>query len=218
MPKIIVYPGTFDPIHNGHIDLIKRISQQYDKVIVAVARDTGDKQPSLGFLERIELVSCTLRELGLNNVEARGFVGPLVDYVRYQESTTILRGVRDEKDIAFESVISNVTRSPLVSGFFQPPLEVICLISDPKYKEISSTKIREMARTQQDISDLVPAHVVKKLQTININPAEKSSASSLDWKYQTANAAINFWNRHKQTAAVAAVSFAAGALSLRAFY
>ncbi len=217
MPKIIVYPGTFDPIHNGHIDLIKRISQQYDKVIVAVAKETGDKHPSLDFLDRIELASIAIKELGLNNVEVRGFVGSLVERVRFEESNTILRGVRDAKDIAFESVISNVTRSPFVSGFFEPPLEVICLISDPKYKDISSTKIREMATRHEDVSDLAPLHVAKKMRAINFTIADKSGGSSLDWKYLSANYAINFWNKHKKTATVAAVSFAAGA-SLRIFY
>lgn len=215
MPKIIIYPGTFDPIHNGHIDLIKRIALQYDKVIVAVAKDTGDKNPSLSYFDRITLVSAVLRDLELNNVEAQGFSGALADFARQQGSTTILRGVRNGQDIEFESVISNVTRSPIVSGLFKPPLEVICLISDPKYKEISSTKVRAMIWNKEDVSDLVPCSVAEKLKHSPICPADKSGASSLDWKYQAAHKALIFWGRHKQEIAVAAVSFAAGALSCR---
>lgn len=186
--RTIIYPGTFDPIHNGHIDLIKRISKQFDLVIVAIANDTGDKQPSSSFEDRIKYATKAIEELKLNNIEIEGFKGKAVDFA-VKKNAAILRGVRNENDFKSEAIFSRVNRA-------LKPVEVFLLVSDPAYDEISSTKVRMKIKNKNEIYDLVPDSVVKTLKTTDIDH-QHLTGNSINWKYKLSENAITFWQKNR---------------------
>lgn len=150
MSALAVYPGTFDPITNGHCDLIQRAIRVFDQVIVAVAIDTG-KETALNADERIALVTESLQ--GISNVEVCGFNGLLVDFVKSRNATTILRGLRAVSDFEYEFQLAGMNRR------LAPDVEALFLMPAEQYANISSSLVREVARLGGDISDFVPACV-----------------------------------------------------------
>ena len=154
MQQSAIYPGTFDPITNGHLDIIFRASKLYSKVIVAVAVNRG-KIPLFSLEERVELVSSVI--IGYPNVSVIGFDNLLVDCAKQQGATVILRGLRAVSDFEYEFQLAGMNRR------LAPELETMFLTPAEQYEFISSTMIREIAQLKGDVSCFVPPVVQQSL-------------------------------------------------------
>lgn len=155
MAKIVLYPGTFDPITNGHFDLIERAARLFDKVIVAVAKSSG-KNPLFTVEQRVELAKQVITPL--ENVEVCGFSGLLVDFARQKQANVLLRGLRAVSDFEYEFQLANMNRrlAPEIESLFLTPAE--------QYSFISSTLVREIAALGGDVDEFVPEAVKLALQ------------------------------------------------------
>jgi pantetheine-phosphate adenylyltransferase len=160
MSNTIIYPGTFDPVTNGHVDLVTRASKIFNKVIVAVAEHTS-KKTLLSLEDRILLAQQSLRFL--SNVKILGFQGLLVEFARKQKTHLVLRGVRAIADFEYERQLASMNQH------LAPELETIFMTPAEKYTHISSTFIRDIARLGGDISEFVPKAVVKGLEKYGFN-------------------------------------------------
>jgi pantetheine-phosphate adenylyltransferase len=154
MQIIAIYPGTFDPITNGHLDIIARASKLYDKVIVAVAVNRG-KTPLFSLNERVELIGRVISEF--TNVAVIGFDNLLVECAKQQGATVILRGLRAVSDFEYEFQLAGMNRR------LAPELETVFLTPAEQYEFISSTMIREIAQLKGDVSCFVPDAVRQRL-------------------------------------------------------
>ena len=145
--KRIVYPGTFDPIHNGHLDIARKAAELFDELILVVAVNE-EKSPLFNDKERVELIKESLYDV--KNVKVDTFNGLVVDFVRSTESVAIIRGLRHVSDFEFEfqMAMMNFNLNPNVKSLFMMP--------DEKYIHLNSTVIRDVARLGGDISDYVP--------------------------------------------------------------
>jgi len=151
----IIYPGTFDPITNGHLNLITRASKIFDEVIVAVAEHTS-KKTLLSYKDRINLTKNSLKKIP--QVKVLGFKNLLVDFAKSQHIFLILRGIRAIADFEYERQLSSMNHH------LAPEIETIFMTPSEKYAHISSTFVRDIARLGGDISAFVPNIVVEKLQ------------------------------------------------------
>jgi pantetheine-phosphate adenylyltransferase len=154
--RVAVYPGTFDPITNGHIDLVNRAAPLFDRVIVAIA-DSSTKHPALTLAERIELAGTALGDMP--NVEVRGFATLLADFVEDVGAGVILRGLRAVSDFEYEFQLASMNRHLI------PAAETLFLTPAEQYSFISSSLVREIARLGGDVSDFVHPAVVAALRT-----------------------------------------------------
>ncbi len=154
MQIIAIYPGTFDPITNGHLDIIARASKLYHKVIVAVAVNRG-KTPLFSLNERVELIGRVISEF--TNVAVIGFDNLLVDCAKQEGATVILRGLRAVSDFEYEFQLAGMNRR------LAPELETMFLTPAEQYEFISSTMIREIAQLKGDVSCFVPDAVHQRL-------------------------------------------------------
>jgi pantetheine-phosphate adenylyltransferase len=149
-----IYPGTFDPITNGHLDLIARASELYHKVIVAVAVNRG-KTPLFSLEERVDLAKAVTTEFF--NVQVIGFDTLLVDCAKQQGANVILRGLRAVSDFEYEFQMAGMNRR------LAPELETVFLTPAEQYEFISSSMIREIAQLHGDVSCFVPDVVHQQL-------------------------------------------------------
>ncbi len=152
--RIAVYPGTFDPLTNGHASIISRGLAMFDTVVVAVAADTP-KTPLFSLEERVEMVSTVFRDTP--GIVVEGFSGLLVEYAARRGATVILRGLRAVSDYEYEFQISLMNRK------LQPGIETVFLISDFRWLYISSTIIKTVAGLGGEVAGLVPDHVHERL-------------------------------------------------------
>ena len=145
--KRIVYPGTFDPIHNGHLDIARKAAELFDELILVVAVNQ-EKSPLFNDKERVELIKDSLHDV--KNVKVDTFNGLVVDFVRSSESVAIIRGLRHVSDFEFEfqMAMMNFNLNPNIKSLFMMP--------DEKYIHLNSTVIKDVARLGGDISDYVP--------------------------------------------------------------
>jgi len=152
--KTIVYPGTFDPITNGHIDLVERASRLFDKVVIGIA-SSQRKSQLFSIDERIKLASDALAHVP--NIEIRGFDYLLVNFVNDCGADAIMRGLRAVSDFEYEFQLANMNRalSPEVESIFLTPAE--------RFSYISSSLVREISSLDGDVSKFVPANVVEAL-------------------------------------------------------
>ena len=146
-----MYPGTFDPITLGHEDLVRRASRIFDRVVVAIARDTGGKVPLFTFDERVDMAEQALCDHG--NVEIRGYSGLTVEYARQNGLAVIIRGLRAVSDFEYEFQLANMNRQ------LTEDVETVFLTPTDKYTYISSTLVREVASLGGDVSGFVSPQV-----------------------------------------------------------
>lgn len=154
-PRIAIYPGTFDPITLGHLDLIGRCTQLVDKVVVAILRNEN-KQPLFTLDERISMVEETVR--GIPHVEVDAFNGLLVDYAAAKRATVILRGIRAWTDYEYELPMALMNRR------LKPGIETVFLMAGEAYAFISSRLVKEVIRLGGDLTGLVPPIVEVRLK------------------------------------------------------
>jgi len=155
MSRVIIYPGTFDPITLGHQDLVNRSTSLFDKVIVAVAGDSS-KKPLFSYEERIELCKEVLTDI--DGIEVTGFKGLLASYAKERKACAFLRGLRAVSDFEYEFQLANMNRrlAPEIESLFVTPSE--------QYSFISSSLVREIASLGGDISEFVHPIVEQALQ------------------------------------------------------
>ncbi len=156
MAKIVLYPGTFDPITNGHLDLIERASRLFDHVVVAVA-GSSSKKTLFTLDQRVDLVSQVVANIG--NVEVCGFNGLLVDFAKQKNAEALMRGLRAVSDFEYEFQLANMNRR------LAPQLESVFLTPSEQHSFISSTLVKEVAALGGDVTDFVPALVKDALMT-----------------------------------------------------
>ena len=149
-----VYPGSFDPVTNGHLDVIKRGLRVFDRLTVAVS-DGPAKQPTFSKSERVDL----LKEVGkgINNLEVDSFEGLLVEYARRKKVRVILRGIRTISDFEYEYQMALTNRT------FAPDIETVFVMTHEEHSFVSSRLIKEAATMGGDVSSFVPAAVEKAL-------------------------------------------------------
>lgn len=155
MKRIAVYPGTFDPVTNGHVDLAERSLRMFDRVIVAVAANPK-KQPLFELSERIALFKKATA--GYRNLFIEGFDGLLVDYVKERKAIAIIRGLRAVSDFELEMQMALMNRR------LDEDIETVFLMPSEEYSFITSTIVKEAASYGGDVSSLVPKGVVEKLR------------------------------------------------------
>lgn len=155
MSTTVIYPGTFDPVTNGHIDLVQRAASLFDHVIVAIAANTS-KSPFFPLDERIELASSALSNI--KNVEVCGFDTLLVNFAHSRHANVILRGLRAVSDFEYEFQLANMNRK------LAPEIETIFLTPAEQFSYISSSLVREIAALGGDVSTFVPENVGAALQ------------------------------------------------------
>ena len=153
MSTIAIYPGTFDPITLGHVDIVVRASPMFDQVILAVAGSTS-KNTIFSVEERIELASKVLEKI--KNVKIIQFNGLMVDCAKENNASVILRGLRAVSDFEYEFQLAGMNRK------LMPEADTIFLPTSEKYTYISSSLVREIAKFGGDITDFVPK-IVKNL-------------------------------------------------------
>ncbi|KPK78003.1 MAG: phosphopantetheine adenylyltransferase [candidate division Zixibacteria bacterium SM23_73] len=153
--KIAIYPGSFDPITNGHLDLIKRGLLLFDQLVVAIA-DNPDKKPLFSAEERLAMVKTTVKDL--KQVKVVLFAGLLANLAKELKASAIIRGVRAVSDFEFEFQLALMNRK------LAPRTETVFLIPSEKYTYLSSNLIKDVARFNGDINQFVPEIVEKKLK------------------------------------------------------
>ncbi|MPW31285.1 pantetheine-phosphate adenylyltransferase [Agarivorans sp. B2Z047] len=154
MTTRVIYPGTFDPVTNGHSDLIQRAARMFDTVIVAVAASPS-KQPLFSLEERVKLLEQTIS--ANTNIEVIGFTGLLVDLAKQQNANVLLRGLRTGSDFEYEMQLADMNRQ------LDPNLESVFLTPGEGVSFISSTLIKEVAKHGGEIERFVAPHVAKSV-------------------------------------------------------
>ena len=156
MATVAVYPGTFDPITNGHTDLVRRACGIFSRVVVGVAAVSENKKPYFSVTERVELAKQSLAEIA--NVDVCRFDGLLVEFARQQNAKAILRGLRAVSDFEFEFQLASMNRR------LDDSFESIFLTPAEEYSFISSSLVREIAVLGGDVSKFVSPAVANALQ------------------------------------------------------
>lgn len=150
-----MYPGTFDPITLGHEDLVRRAAILFDRVVVAIAADTGSKSPMFSVDERVEMACAALADI--KNVEVRRYGGLTVDFARENGLRVIVRGLRAVSDFEYEFQLANMNRH------LTDEVETAFLTPTEKYTFISSSLVREVAELGGDVSEFVSPEVGQAL-------------------------------------------------------
>jgi pantetheine-phosphate adenylyltransferase len=153
--KTVIYPGTFDPITNGHIDLVERAARLFDHVVLAIAY-SEKKSPLFSLEERIALCEQSLDHL--DNVEVCGFSNLLIEFAKSKGSHCVLRGLRAVADFEYEFQLANMNRAMF------PEFESVFLTPSEHLSYISSSLVREIAALNGDIAPFVPAPVLSALR------------------------------------------------------
>jgi pantetheine-phosphate adenylyltransferase len=155
MSKVAVYPGSFDPITMGHVDIIERLSKTFEKVIVLIA-DSSQKQGLYSAEERKKLIQETLKKN--KNVEVDISSGLTVDYVKKVKAQVIVRGLRAVSDFEYEMTMANMNKK------LAPEIETLLVFASPEYYYVSSRAVKEVAMNGGSLDGLVPDHVGKLLK------------------------------------------------------
>ncbi len=153
--RTAVYPGSFDPVTSGHIDIITRASKVYDKIIVVVSKNSS-KKPLFTVEERIDFIRRSTAHLP--NVEIDSSDGLLVDYVKKTGSNVIIKGLRAVSDFEYEFQMA------LANKKIEPKIETLFMMTDARYSYLSSSIVKEMASLGADFTDLVPGVIINDIK------------------------------------------------------
>ena len=155
-----MYPGTFDPITLGHEDLVRRASRIFDRVVVAIARDTGGKVPLFTFDERVDMVRdevATLPKADAARIEVKAFDHLLMNFVTESGATVIVRGLRAVSDFEYEFQMASMNHK------LNPEVETVFLTASETHQFISSQLVKEIARLGGDVSSFVSPRVAARI-------------------------------------------------------
>ena len=152
---LAIYPGSFDPITNGHIDVATRAARVFDKLVIGVY-ENPDKKLMFSMEERVELARKAV--VGLTNIEVMGFCGLFIDFARRIGSKVMVRGLRVSEDFEYEFDMAMMTKK------LDPELELVCLMASPDYQFLSSSLLKEVARLGGNIDPFVPVHVAEAMR------------------------------------------------------
>ncbi|WP_128894361.1 pantetheine-phosphate adenylyltransferase [Longirhabdus pacifica] len=153
-PSIAIYPGSFDPITNGHLDIIKRAAKQFDRLVVAILNN-HNKNPLFTVEERTQLITKVVEDLP--NVEVEHFSGLLVHYMENKEANVIIRGLRAISDFEYEMQIASTNHK------LSDEIETFFMMTLPQYSFLSSSIVKEIAKYNGSVKDLVPPAVEQAL-------------------------------------------------------
>lgn len=155
MSRLAVYPGSFDPLTKGHLDIIQRASRLFDAVIVAVSNNPS-KRHTFSVAERIQMVEDTIRDLP--NVDVDTFSGLLVDYLRLKKSRVLIRGLRVVSDMDYEFQLASFNRR------LYREVETVFLMPDDQYTYLAATMVKEVARLGAPVDAFVTPYVARRLK------------------------------------------------------
>lgn len=150
-----IYPGSFDPITNGHLDIIKRAIKIFDKIIVVIA-ENSKKKSFFSMEEKKDMINNVVKNL--RGIEVQSFNGLLIDCVRSNKANVILRGMRAISDFEYESQFA------LINKKMAPEIETIFMVTSTRYSYLNSSIVKEIASLNGCISELVPAYVARQLK------------------------------------------------------
>lgn len=153
--RIAVYPGSFDPITNGHLDIIQRASKLYDKVIVGVL-DNNSKSPVFSSEERKQMIDTVIKPL--KNVSCSTFSGLLVDFAKENKATVIIKGLRTVADFEYEFQMA------LLNKALNPEYETVFMMTDSRFSYISSSMVKEVAKYRGRLDEFVPPEILEKIR------------------------------------------------------
>jgi pantetheine-phosphate adenylyltransferase len=153
--RIAVFPASFDPVTNGHLDLVARARAVFDELVVAVARNVG-KEGTFEFEERLEMLRAVLADEP--GIRVTSFDGLLVDYARQIGAKVVIRGLRAVSDFEYEFEMA------LMNRHLYPEVETLFMMTSQSFFYVSSSRLKELVRFGQDVEDFVPPIVAKKLR------------------------------------------------------
>jgi pantetheine-phosphate adenylyltransferase len=145
-----LYPGSFDPITNGHIDIAKRASLLFDKVIIAVY-DIPQKKLLFSIDERMKLAKASFK--GMQKIQVTKYSGITVDYARKIRAKAIIRGIRNSMDYEHEYSMA------MMNKYLYPDIEIVCLMADLQYQYLSSSLLKEIVQLGGELDEMIPSHV-----------------------------------------------------------
>lgn len=172
--RLCIYPGTFDPFTNGHLDVLLRAAKLFDHVTVAVAL-SSTKEPLFSAEQRVALIKATLGKMP--NVDVESFDGLLVNYAREKRASAIIRGLRALSDFEFEFNMA------LMNRHLEPQVEAIFVMPNENYSYTSSTLVKQVARLGGDVTKFVPAPVAEAMREVFKHPTktQKRAGKRSDW-------------------------------------
>ena len=153
--RIAVYPGSFDPITNGHLDIIERASRVYEKLVVGVLSNASHT-PLFSAEKRVEMIRLVTKHL--DNVEVDTFTGLLVDFAASKNATVIVKGLRTVADFEYEFQMA------LLNKALNPEYETMFMMTNTKYSYISSSMVKELAGFHGDLTGLVPCEIIETIE------------------------------------------------------
>lgn len=154
--RVAVYPGSFDPVTNGHLDIIRRAAKLYDRVVVGVLNNAS-KSPVFTAQERKEMIDSQTKDI--ENVSCDVFSGLLVDFAKQQNASVIIKGLRTVADFEYEFQMA------LLNKALDPEFETVFMMTDSKFSYISSSMVKEVAKYHGELDGLVPAEIIDKIRT-----------------------------------------------------
>ncbi|MEI8377774.1 MAG: pantetheine-phosphate adenylyltransferase [bacterium] len=149
---LAIYPGSFDPLTKGHLDVLKRASKIFEKVIIAVLNNQA-KEPFIPLEDKLKLIQDAIIDAGLTNVEVDCFDGLTVEYAKKKNAKVLIRGLRAVSDFEYEMQLAQMNQN------LDPTIETVFLTTKPNYNFISPQVVKEAAKLGGDISKLVPKNV-----------------------------------------------------------
>lgn len=162
--KIAVYPGSFDPVTNGHVDIVERAAKIFDLVYVAITKNP-EKKPLFGIKDREEMLKDSVKHIKKAKVES--FDGLLVEYASKKKACAIVRGLRAVSDFDYEFQMA------LTNLKLKPELETVFIMTDFKYSYLSSSLVKQLAHAGGSLNGLVPKQVRKKIEGLNMKGSDR---------------------------------------------